>query len=270
VLVEGFLKQTMTPQLHEDNKLVYYVLEEAVAGSTLATKYVRRAPTWDGHTAIVILYDGYAFSGPAEATLLLSQLNNFRFGGDETANELCLRLQELFENLEAVPGASMVVFSDTQKFNYLLSAIRSERSLTSVYTMIQSDQLRGRITFDQACEDLRYRCEAIRADELLSTSVRTTKVRTLAAATASDPDPDKDTLPHQHLLGGAVPALITSANKRQNATNTKRGEKNLVECLAKGCVTLTPKHLRLCRMHYHECIAGKHFVNLPIMLMMYV
>jgi hypothetical protein len=173
----------------------------------------------------------------------------------------CLRLQELFEDLEAVPGESMVVFSDTQKINYLLSAIRHERSLTSVYTMIQSDQLRGRITFDQACEDLRYRCEAIRADELLNTAVRTTKIRALAATTSDDAT-GHDDLPLGP-LAGAVPALITSANKRQNAAGAKKGEKNLVECLAKGCATLTPKHLRLCRMHYHECIAGKH-PSLPL------
>jgi hypothetical protein len=61
------------------------VLEEAVSGSVIALKYVRRAPIWGGHTAYVILYDGYAFSGPAEATILLSQLGNFRFGTDETA-----------------------------------------------------------------------------------------------------------------------------------------------------------------------------------------
>jgi hypothetical protein len=55
VIAEGFLSQAMTPQLHEDNKLVYYVLEEAVSGSVIALKYVRRAPIWDGHTAYVIL-----------------------------------------------------------------------------------------------------------------------------------------------------------------------------------------------------------------------
>jgi hypothetical protein len=137
VLADDFPQQPMTLQRQEDNKLVYYVLEEAVSGSPIAAKYVRRAPEWDGHTAYVILYDGYSFSGPAEATLLLSQLNNFRFTIDETASELCLRLQELFEDLEAVPGTSSITFGDTQKINYLLSAIRHERSLSSVYAMIR-------------------------------------------------------------------------------------------------------------------------------------
>ena len=180
----------------------------------------------------------------------MSELGNFRFGSDESASELCLRLQELFEDLEAVPGDSSMSFGNTQKINYLLSAIRHERSLGPVYVQIQTDQLRGRITFDQACEDLRARCEAMRADELLSTTVRAGKVRSFAAKTGSsclitEEDPSD---PAQSL------ALITTANKRQNT----RKELKQVECLEKSCTTLTPPHLRLCRLHYHECIAGKH------------
>jgi hypothetical protein len=99
VIAEDFPHRPKTAQTCEDNKLVYYVLEEAVTGSAIATKYVRRAPEWDGHTTYVLLFNGYSFSGPTEATLLLSQLNNFRFTIDESASELCLRLQELFEDL---------------------------------------------------------------------------------------------------------------------------------------------------------------------------
>jgi hypothetical protein len=177
VVAEGFKALTFAHQ--EDNKLVYYVLEDAVSGSPVATKYVRRAPLWDGHAAYNFLYDGYSFSGPATATLLLSELSNFRFLADESVSELVLRLQKMFEDLEAVPGTSSVVFGDTQKINYLLSVIRHERSMQPVYVQIQTDQLRGRITFEQACDDLRYRCETQRADELLGTTARTSKVRGL-------------------------------------------------------------------------------------------
>jgi hypothetical protein len=233
--------------LNEDNKLVYYILEEAVSSSKIAAKYVRRAPEWDGNAAYIILYDGYAFSGPAEASILLSELGNFRFGSEETVSELCLRLQELFEDLEAVPGDSSMTFGNTQKINYLLSSIRHERSLAPVYVQIQTDQLRGRITFDQACEDLRARCEAMRADEILNTTVRTGRVKSFAAKTGSstlmiEEEPDQSL------------ALITTVNKRQNT----RVDLKQVECLEKSCTTLTPPHLRLCRLHYHECIAGKH------------
>jgi hypothetical protein len=251
VIADDFLAQQKTTKLNEDNKLVYYILEEAVSSSKIAAKYVRRAPEWDGNAAYTILYDGYAFSGPAEATLLLSELGNFRFGADETASELCLRLQELFEDLEAVPGDSAMSFGNTQKISYLLSAIRHERSLGPVYVQIQTDQLRGRLTFDQACDDLRARCEAMRADDLLSTTVRSGKVRGFAAKTGSSCLIPADTLSED----SSTLALITTANKRQN---DRKPDAKQVECLAKGCATLTPPHLRLCRLHYHECIAGKH------------
>jgi hypothetical protein len=251
IIADDFSAQPKTSQLAEDNKLVYYILEEAVSSSKIAAKYVRRAPEWDGNAAYIILYDGYAFSGPAEATLLLNALGNFRFGDDETASELCLRLQELFEDLEAVPGDSAMSFGNTQKINYLLSAIRHERSLGPVYVQIQTDQLRGRITFDQACEDLRARCEAMRADDLLNTTVRSSKVRGYAAKTGSSclitEIDDREASP--------TLALITTENKRKNG---RKSDGLQVECLAKGCSTLTPPHLRLCRLHFHECIAGKH------------
>jgi hypothetical protein len=250
IIAADFATQPKTRQLNEENKLVYYILEEAVSFSKIAAKYIRRAPEWDGNAAYIILCDGYAFSGPAEASILLDELGNFRFGADETASELCLRLQELFEDLEAVPGDSSMSFGNTQKINYLLSAIRHERSLGPVYVQIQTDQLRGRITFDQACEDLRARCEAMRADEVLNTTVRTGKVRSFAAKTGSSSLlSDEDSSDPDLSL-----ALITTVNKRQNV----RADLKQVECLEKSCTTLTPPHLRLCRLHYHECISGKH------------
>jgi hypothetical protein len=250
VIDENFMNLPLTPKHQEDNKLVYYLLEDAVAGSPVAAKYVRRAAEWNGSEAYTFLYDGYAFSGPATATLLLSELNNFRFLADETSSELCLRLQELFEDLSAVPGDSAMEFSDTQKINYLLSAIRHERSLSSVYTQIQTDQIRGRVTFDQACEDLRYRCECIRADELLNSSARPAKVRGFIANTEAESGD----------LDLAMQTLITSVAKRQNGgafRPSRRPPKEQVQCLTKRCTTLTPPHLRLCRLHYHECISGK-------------
>ncbi len=117
----------LTLDLQDDNKLVYYILEDALAGSALATKYLRRAAIWNGHEAYYFLYDGYALSGPANAAILLGQLTNFRFQTDETPSEVVLRLQELFDELESVPGNAAVTLNSTQKINYLLSAIRPER-----------------------------------------------------------------------------------------------------------------------------------------------
>jgi hypothetical protein len=221
----------------------------------VATKYVR-APLWDGHAAYNFLFDGFSFSGPATATLLLSELSHFRFAVDESASEMVLRLQEMFEDLEAVPDQSAVVFGDTQKINYLLSAIKHERTMQPVYVQIQTDQLRGRITFEQACEDLRYRCETNRADELLGTTARTTKVRGLVA---------RGELPlcttHSHST--TTPALITTENKRQNSPSTRQPKKGSSACLAKGCDSVVPSHVHLCRLHYHECVSGKQ-TQLPL------
>jgi hypothetical protein len=256
----------MAPHFQEDNKLVYYLLEDAVSGSTVATKYVHRAPEWDGHAAYNCLYNGYSFSGPATATLLLSELSNLRFATDESVSELVLRLQEMFEDLESVPGQSAIVFSDTQKVNYLLSAIKHERNLQPVYVQIQTDQLRGRITFDQACDELHYRCETNRADELLNAQVKSTKVRGFLSTGESVSDTSTTgELPYcREVTIAPTPALITiTAAKRQNGGNNRRAPKGPVPCLAKGCDATVPPRVRLCRKCYHECIAGKH-AKLPL------
>jgi hypothetical protein len=193
VIDEGFLTIPLTAQQHDENKLVYYILEDAVSSSTVAAKYVRRAAVWNGHEAYYLLYDGFALSGPANAAILLGELSNFRCKTDESPSELVLRLQELFEDLEAVPGNAALVLNGTQKINYLLSAIRSESSLAPVYSQIQTDQVRGRITFGQACDDLRFRCEALCADDLLHSAVQPTKVRgLLVMGDSSAPGPGED------------------------------------------------------------------------------
>ena len=51
IIADDFPTQVKTRQLNEDNKLVYYILEEAVSSSKIAAKYVRRAPEWDGNAA---------------------------------------------------------------------------------------------------------------------------------------------------------------------------------------------------------------------------
>ncbi len=93
---------------------------------------------------------------------------------------------------------------DTQKLGYLLSAIRHEKDLQSVYSQLQSDQLRGAITFDQACLELHHRCDAIRADELLDSTIRSP---------------------------GKTLGLLSNELKRHN----RKGDAELVSCLSKDC-----------------------------------
>ncbi len=104
----------------------------------------------------------------------MAQLSNMRFQGGETGTAFCLRLIELFEDLELIPGTAAVCLNDTAKLGYLLSAIRHEEDLGAVYVQLQTDQLRGKVTFEQACQELHFRCEAIRADKLLDTQFKST------------------------------------------------------------------------------------------------
>jgi hypothetical protein len=117
VIEEGFLQVHLSIGMQEENKLVYYLLEDAVSGSSVASKYVRRAAIWNGHEAYFLLYDGFALSGPAQAAILLGLLGHFRFQADETPSEVTLRLQELFDDLESVPGSAAMTMNDTQKIN---------------------------------------------------------------------------------------------------------------------------------------------------------
>jgi hypothetical protein len=55
----------------EANKLVYFLIEDAVAPGTLASKLVRQATKWNGHEAYVLLQNGYVFSGSQTTTILL-------------------------------------------------------------------------------------------------------------------------------------------------------------------------------------------------------
>ncbi len=248
MIEEGFLRPPLTTTQKDDNKLVYYILEDTVSGSTIASKYVRRAAVWNGHEAYFFLYDGYALSGPASAAILLGELSYFRFKVDETPSEVVLRLQELFDDLESIPGTAAMTLNDTQKINYLLSAIRPERSLASVFAQIQTEQVRGTISFTQACDDLRYRCEALRADDLLVAAYHPVKVRGLAAGVSKKTASSSTT----------TPALITTADKRQNrVTVATPAKKPPSVCLVKGCDAVTSHNLRLCKKCYHECTAGK-------------
>jgi hypothetical protein len=204
--------------------MVYYILEDAIVAGSLAAKYLRCAAKWNGNEAYAKLHDGYVFSGPQTMAILLAELVNLRFTASESASGFCLRLRELFEDLEMVPGPSAIIMNDTQKIGYLLSGIRLEKPLQAVYVAFQDKQVRGAITFEEACEDLHLRCEAISADEFLSTPVRDSK------------------------------ALVSTQGKRQNKTTSdvERGP-----CLEKGCQEMVKVHLPLCPLHYHQCVSGK-------------
>ncbi len=230
VLREDFLSSP--PLSQEDftaNKIVYFLVEDAVAPGTLAAKYVRQAALWNGNAAYTFLHNGFVFSGPQTATVLLAQLSNLRFLRDETGSAFCLRLVEIIEDLEMIPGKAAIFMTDTQKLGYLLTAIRHEKDLQGVYVQLQSDQLRGTVTFEQACQELHHRCEAIRADEMLDFNVG---------------NPQKDLL---------YTGLVSTAGKK----NGKTGQSDLAHCLAKDCASMIVSYLPLCKSCYLQCTAGK-------------
>jgi hypothetical protein len=205
--------------------MVYYLLEDALVPSSLAAKYFRLAAKWNGNEAYTRLHDGFVFAGPQTMSLLLAQLVKLRFSPDESASGFCLRLREIFEDLEMVPGESSVVMNDTQKIGYLLSGIRQEKSLEAVYVALQDKQLRGGYSFEEACSDLHHRCDAIRADEMLDTPVR-----------------------------GQQKVLISTQAKRQNK---EAPAVDMGPCLQKGCSEEVKLYLPLCPKCYHQCISGK-------------
>jgi len=168
VLEEDFPEMLWTtPGAKAANKMVFFIIEDAVGSGTLASKLVRQATKWHGHEAYIKLRDGYVFNGPQTATILLADLSKIRLQRDEDASSFCLRLVELFEDLELVPGESAVFLTDTQKLGYLLSAIRHETGLQAVYSQLLSEQLRGTTTFEIACRELHHRVEAMKADDYL-------------------------------------------------------------------------------------------------------
>ena len=223
VLEENFLDTMWTvPGATAANKMVYFLVEDAVATGTLASRLIRQATQWNGHEAFVLLRNGYVFNGPQTATILLAELSKIRLKRDEDASSFCLRLVELIEDLELIPGDAAVYLTDTQKLGYLLSAIRHESSLQAVYSQLQSEQLRGTVTFDQACRELHHRVESMRADDYLdSRSGR---------------------------------ALLSTEGKKKGQGGV---ELQKLACLAKDCAELVQPYLPLCKLCYLQCMAGK-------------
>jgi hypothetical protein len=96
VLDDDFLSTLWTvPGAKESNKIVFCLLEDAVAAGSLGARFIRQTTKWNEHEAYVLLYNGYVFSGPQTATILLAELSQLRLKRDENASTFCLRLVEL-------------------------------------------------------------------------------------------------------------------------------------------------------------------------------
>ena len=242
--------------------MVFYIIEDSVQNSPLASSYVRQAPLNNGFEAYYLLHDGFVFAGTTTATLLLNELSNFRFLPDETPTALCLRLEELFQELELLPGNAAVTFVDTQRIGYLVNALRHEKEWDVVCSAITSAQIKGEMTFRQACNELRFRCETNRVHEIMDKPVKGKKVRGLAAKAqdkeSSEPAMDK--------ISEQLNALLSTISQRHNKTTPNQdaaapGDKKTTkkyvkrECLVHDCAEETT--FPLCGLHYHSLISAK-------------
>ena len=218
---------------YEDNKLVYFTLEMSISSSAKAQSIFRRAPRLDGNTAFLQLYDGYTLSGIAAAPLLLQRLTNFRLREGEDVFSFVLRLTDLFDELSRLPGEASCDFTDNQKVHYLLASIRHEPNLAFLYENLQTQQSRGQLTFDVACDDLQLRYETLRSDDLLQA---------------------KSARKQQALISTEGKRLYPTLKDKNRDSNTK-DPVTYTLCLADGCTTRdrTP----LCRLHYAELVCGK-------------
>ena len=240
----------LSSQKVSDNKLVYYVLEDATQLSPLAASYVRQSPVQNGFEAYYTLHDGFVFAAATSSTLLLNELANFRFKSDETPTALIMRLEELLQDLEMLPNGAAVLFNDTQRIGYLLGALRHEPEWATVASSITSSQIKGDATFRQACDELRFRCEAERAYDIIDKELKSKrKVPVLGAKIEEELDEDA--------VESITKALVSSVAKRLNKNDDakKREDKRKFTCLAMGCTTKTA--FPLCGLHYHSMVSGK-------------
>jgi hypothetical protein len=247
-----------------DNKLVYYIIEDATQGSALASSYVRQAPSQNGFEAYYTLHDGFVFAGSTTSTILLNELANFRFKANEAPTELIMRLEELFQDLEMLPDNSAMIFNDNQRVGYLLSALRHEPQWEGVASTIVSAQLKGDMTFKRACNELKIRCEADKAYMMMDKQVISKRKVYKAAIVAEDDHALEDF--DESTINEGVPTLVSTTAKRLNKVAVSETDKNgkkkkgkkvfeQRECIAKGCSTLTT--YLLCGLHYHSLLSGK-------------
>jgi hypothetical protein len=245
--------------------LLSFIFEDATQGSALAASYVRQAPVENGFEAYYTLHDGFVFAGSTASTILINELSNFRFKQNETPTELIMRLEELFQDLEMLPNESALVFNDTQKIGYLLGALRHESQWATVTSTITSEQLKGKTSFRQACDELKVRCEAEKAYSLIDKQTHNKRKVLGLKATALLEDASKDASDGV-VVNEDIKALISSMSKRLNQIDNtgevkplknKKGKKvyEMRQCIAKGCTAQST--FLLCGLHFHSMVSGK-------------
>jgi hypothetical protein len=106
------------------------------------------------------------------------------------------------------------------------------------------------MTFRQACDELRFRCEAGWAYKIIDKDIKSKrKVPVMGAKIEEVSDAVSD---------GTTKTLVSTVAKRINKDKGQQAakeEKRKYQCLAKDCSTKTA--FPLCGLHYHSVVSGK-------------
>ena len=213
----------------DQNQMFYYALQEALLEAPQALGFFKTAAKWDGHGAYNAVHRAYTFMGPTTAALLLKKLANLRFKASETPTAFVMRLVELFDDLEEVPGEAAQTFNDVQKIGYLQTALAHEPDLKYFHMHIQTNLTRGNITFLEACTDLYAQCDDSRAQEMLTNGGSGTKTTRALISTAAKG--------------------LSTRNKREFTPD------KTLPCPVEGCSE--KRHRGLCKLHFTQLGAGK-------------
>jgi hypothetical protein len=140
----------------------------------------------------------------------------------------------------------------------LLNALRHEADWDVVSSSITSAQIKGSITFRDACEELKVRCETKRVHDLLDRPIKGRKVQGLVSQTTVQ---DDDTSVSEK----TIQAFISTVSKRLNLDGggskvpddgqTKKKKFIRKECLAADCDDQST--FPLCSLHYHSLVSAK-------------
>jgi hypothetical protein len=146
---------------------------------------------------------------------------------------------------------------DTQKVGYLVNALRHEKEWDYVCSAITSAQIKGGYTFREACNELKFRCEASRANDLMDKPVKGRRVKGYVSKPLGEGDAEPETMQ----IAESVLGLISSMSKKLNVDalpgKDKKGRppRPMHPCLAEGCNEQTS--FPLCPLHYHPMLSGK-------------
>ncbi len=164
-----------------------------------------------------------------------------------------------------------MTFVDTQKIGYLLNALRHEVDWDVVSSSITSAQIKGTITFREACEELKVRCETKRVHDLLDRPIKGRKVQGLVSQTAIQ---DDDTSVSEKTLQAFISAVSKRLNLDPGSSSDPGGDRTRrtkfvrKECLAADCEDQST--FPLCGLHYHSLVSpllsfGMGMVTRPTM-----